>query len=527
MKRRIFKKLSLLLCLTLLFCSLPVQFVRASTTDDSSPIFGLTPEQVVDKYNSLTDSQKSEVLKSLGNTSIFANSLFGNVLSTTFGLLNDAVEKIGDLFFQANGVVYHLGSSALAWVYRLIDRIFNGNLSDLNISQPVVDDIYLNTRELSFTEQPFFTPYQFPSYLSGYGQAAYPNIQPYPDSLNPYMVWVGQGYYSGRYIIYCKGNYSITPNQTSYSGSLYGVTIDLDNLNISVKGVLCAASTDSYAFFNSFYATVNTYPYASQFPYMSSMPSPHYYMVCNSDSSYYSWASPPPNDNSEYRSCPPIINITQDNYLSSLKNYLSTYFYYVDKLIFIQNGKVWVESINFDPQNIQVTNNTYYNYIYNIPNQTPLNINNIVSNTAINYNPIENIVQYLPDNYNYEQNFTVVNNYYISTGGAITTQGAIDVNLVSPSVIDVRIINPEDIKQEFDVEFNQHFDIDIEKLDLSSTVNVALNEAQNGFNTVSSSSINFIGGFFSTIPADVMGVYIGYIVLALVILALNIPTHKE
>ena len=64
MKRRVFKKISLLLLFTLLFCSLPVHVVHASNVQsDSSPIFGITPEQVIDKYNSLTSSQKAQVNK--------------------------------------------------------------------------------------------------------------------------------------------------------------------------------------------------------------------------------------------------------------------------------------------------------------------------------------------------------------------------------------------------------------------------------------------------------------------------------
>ena len=162
--RRFKIRLVLLLCFSLLFSSLPCERVAASSIqNDSSPIFGLTPDQVVEKYNTLSDSQKTEVLKSLGNTSIFANSLFGNVFNTTFGVLNDAVEKIGDLFFQTNGVIYHLGASALSWVYRLINKVFNSNLNDLNISQPVVDDLYLNTKDLTFLASPLFVNKHLPN----------------------------------------------------------------------------------------------------------------------------------------------------------------------------------------------------------------------------------------------------------------------------------------------------------------------------------------------------------------------------
>lgn len=157
MRSTLASRFCLILIFALFFSSLPVQFVRASSIhNDSSPIFGLTPDQVIEKYNSLSDSQKLQVRNAIGNSSIFANSLFGNVINTSFGLVNDAIDKIGDLFFQVNGVVYHLGSSALSWIYRLIDRVFNNDYDDLNIDQNVVNDLYLNTRGLNYRVEPLF-----------------------------------------------------------------------------------------------------------------------------------------------------------------------------------------------------------------------------------------------------------------------------------------------------------------------------------------------------------------------------------
>ena len=208
--RRFKIRFVLLLCFSLLFSSLPFERVSASSIqNDSSPIFGLTPDQVVQKYNQLSDQQKVQVSRSLGNTSIFANSLFGNILNTSFGLLDDAVVKLGDLFFQANGVVYKLGSSALAWVSRLIDKVFNNDLSNLNISQPVVNDFYLNTKDLSFLDDSFFTNGHVPLIL--YDSVPFVNALNYP--LDCEYIFATTSNYSGLNCCYGfkKSSYLDTP----------------------------------------------------------------------------------------------------------------------------------------------------------------------------------------------------------------------------------------------------------------------------------------------------------------------------
>lgn len=473
-------KLALFLA-TLLFFNiiLPTKVFAASVQDQSKPIFGLTADQVVEKYNQLTDLQKDQVLRSLGNTSIFSNSLFGNSFNSSFGVLNDAVKKIGDLFFQANGVVYKLGSSALAWVSRLIDKVFNNDLNDLNISQPVIDDFYKNTRDLQFDNPPFWVKPNKALNLN-ISDAIFQNyVLPLP---NPNLIYGSLTATNLTSVIY---EFPLT-----YDGYVQGILVNLDDHQIS---------------FQEF--TVNNGMFGSGFTRK----------VCSKVYSNGSWVVSS-QENRDWFS----VSFSND-YQSSLLTFLNKYFVSVPGYYIYSSGLVSYVPLEDSSELINITNNTYYNYIYNIPDQTPLNLYNIVSNTAINYDPVENLIQYLPDNYNIEQYFTVVNNYYISSGSAITGQ-AIDVNIVSPGVIDVRVINPEDLTQQeinnVSKDIINNYDVDINASDLTSTITVVKDTAVNNLNEVaptSGSSIRWVKIMFLVIPSDLMKILLTFLIVGIIV----------
>ena len=419
MRRTLAARFCFILIFALCFSSLPVQFVRASSIqNDSSPIFGLTPDQVIDKYNSLTDSQKSEVRSALGNSTIFSNSLFGNVISTSFGLVNDAIDKIGDLFFQANGVVYHLGSSALSWVYRLIDKVFNDDFQDLNIDQNVVNDFYLNTKDLTYTGGYYFLNGHKPSLYNSYYDSYFHLVFPLPYSNITYLNWE---VYDGLVSFPSSNSLSLS------SGIFNGLVVNRITNNIYINQI-------SYGYNGSY----NTY--FSE--YLSPGNDKHvfiYPLTCYLNQPYY--------DGSNWHTLNKslgglILGTFSDDYFPSLFNVLDKYFCSIDYYLVI-NPDLTIElhDIPHVPQSMNVTNNTYYNYIYNIPDMTPLDVPSIVSNTSIYYNPVENIANYLPDDYNIEQNFTVVNNYYISSGSSIT-EGETRLTSIAPTVV---IEEPEEM----------------------------------------------------------------------------------
>ena len=514
------KKISVYLLLILFFLYIfsPLSVHASVFSDQSKPIFGLTADQVVEKYNQLTDQQKDQVLRSLGNASIFANSLFGNIFNSSFGVLNDAIEKIGDLFFQVNGVIYKLGSSALSWVSRLIDRVFNDDLNDLNISQPVINDLYLNTRGLTYTSLPFFTngvcPSSFPSNIFN------SNLSGYPLDCEYIFNFHGTISYSSRNTLYGikKSRYS--------SNNWYRLIVDVDNHTIYFGHYSMSVLSDG-SLVPDRYSTWGT-------PFHETGYGNDYYYLIHYDFSYDyslfgngSWSSSI--STADYIS--PPLSFSGNDYLPYLQQYLNTYFSWADSYLLVQNNQGFILPIQHDSESINVTNNTYYNFIYNIPDQTPLNVVNIVSNSSINYyDPIENIGYYLPGGYNIEQNFSVVNNYYISSGSAISGQ-AIDVNLVSPSVIDVRIINPEDISSEIDNNIKNdilnNYDIDFGDLNINAGLSLALNNANDSFTSVKDNpAFVFIGGFLQCIPSELYALFVGLASLILIISVYNLVTHK-
>ena len=506
--RRFKTRFVLLLCFSLLFSSLPFERVAASSIqNDSSPIFGLTPDQVVEKYNSLTSEKKESVLKALGNTSIFANSLFGNILNTGFGFVSDAVEKLGDLFFQANGVVYHLGSSALSWVYRLIDRVFNDDLQDLNISQPVVDDLYLNTRSLSYIIEPIFQNGHRPDFISS---VAWDYIFPLPLT-DGFCYCAPKGTFWGSY-----DSCLIVPYYNNNS-VLYGLFVDLDN------SVICLG-TANYSVNNFNQLTLLS---------LSHNAGALYSAIISSSGPLVGgrWNNYGVYNNFNY----PLIydSFVGDFYSEKLNYYLNKYFVNIDYFFVISDDIITQVAIDHNSSDVNVTNNTYYNYIYNIPDMTPMNVTNIVSNTAINYNPVENIIKYVPEGYNIEQNFSVVNNYYISSGSSISSPVAIDVNIVSPDVINVRLVNPEDISNTVNNEVNQdilnNYNFNIGDLNFNGTINTALNGASNDFDKVASgSAMSFIGSMIiACVPDDIYGFVWRFLLIMVCIFVYNSIRHKQ
>lgn len=496
MKRRFYKKLSLYFCLVLLFCCLPFRVVYASSVQDQSkPIFGLSADDVVEKYNQLSDSQKDQVLRSLGNTSIFANSLFGNIFNSSFGLLDDAVTKIGDLFFQANGVIYKLGSSALAWVSRLIDKVFNNDLNDLNISQPVIDDLYINTRGLVYIEMPFFVQPHTLGFIPNY---AYNYIYPLPYSDYDYFYFNPNSNSVRLGFLYLRKT-----NVLSFSTGLRtdGLVVNVDSGFVSFGSLVYNLDNQNRMIFSSF----------SDYSYYD------YSILINKDTSTLSWSPYIPSSSNLYI---PRIGFSGVDYVDSLSTYLNSYFISASFYYLVAGGYITKVYLTNDSVDYYLTNNTYYNYIYDIPDQTPLNVTNIVSNTAINYDPIENIAYYLPDQYNIEQNFTVVDNYFISSGSAISGQ-AIDVNLVSPSVIDVRVINPEDISNQVHNEVNRNIinnnNVNFGDLNISVSVDSAVSQSSDILNdNIDTSENSPLGFMVAGVPPDLLTIFGAFVVACLV-----------
>lgn len=501
MKRRFYSKVSIIVCIALLFCCLPFRVVYASSVQDQSkPIFGLTADDVVEKYNQLSNQQKSQVLRSLGNTSIFANSLFGNIFNSTFGALDDAIEKLGDLFFQANGVIYKLGSSALAWVSRLIDKVFNNDLNNVNISQPVVDDFYKNTRDLVFVSDPFFVNGHLPSYITNTSYLSnFNNIFPLP--------------YNCCFTVSNYGSFYSLPLSEIGTYNVYNcLVVDLD------KHIIRFGSLGLNNRINDGFEVLSLVP--------TNLPS-----VWSVNYKNYSLASPGWRDYSGFYYDIPFVSFVGNDYLPVLKNFLNTYFVSIDSYVIKMDNIAYQRYIDHSSNSYNVTNNTYYNYIYNIPDQTPLNVTNIVSNTAIDYNPVDNIAYYLPDQYNIEQNFLVVNNYYISSGSSITTGSVIDVNLVSPSVIDVRITNPEDISNLVEnntiKEIINNNEFNAGDLNLNTTINTVIDSSNDSLSVVSNDSVGLISALYSCIPAELMGLYVVEVIVGIVVIWLNVVNHKH
>lgn len=162
--------------------------------------------------------------------------------------------------------------------------------------------------------------------------------------------------------------------------------------------------------------------------------------------------------------------------------------------------------INYDYSTVNNgTDNTFYINNYYVPET--------VSNGAIQLVTSSSIV------YNYT---TIINNNGTSSGGSIGSY---------PYPFDVRIINPEDIKNETDINVKNDilndYDINFGDLNINSGLSIALNNANDSFTVVKDNpAFIFLGGFLQCLPTELYSLFIGLGSLILIIGVYNLVTHK-